>query len=182
MQVAGKLLPFERQPRVCLYQPYLRLLWRMQTPLEHQIVETIHRFIQQFAYCSTNRRKDILYAWGIVTRVEFTGTSAQYNETYRCTRHWADLRPAVEWPWQKCWRLDGLGQGNQLDLWRKHSKDVPQETWSRPDLPRTPSRGRRLGILRKSSTCDPLQCAQLLWRIWQLWSHDECWLHAYVFV
>lgn len=45
-QIPRKLFPAERQPRMRLHKPYLRVLRRVQATLQHQAVEDVHGLFQ----------------------------------------------------------------------------------------------------------------------------------------
>lgn len=49
-QVSRKLLHPAWKPRVCLYQPHLRFLRRVQTPIQHQAMEDIYGLLQLLAH------------------------------------------------------------------------------------------------------------------------------------
>ncbi|KAJ2112825.1 hypothetical protein GGH17_006433, partial [Coemansia sp. RSA 788] len=54
LPVLGRLL--------CVHQPHLRLLRRVQAAVQHQAVEDVHRLLQLPAHCCHYRREDLFDA------------------------------------------------------------------------------------------------------------------------
>ena len=90
-QIPGELLPASWQPRVRIDQPHLRLLRRMQTPLQHQTMEDIHGLLQLPAHSGHHRREDFLLPRRSLARPPVYGADQAHNATHRCARY----RPLV---------------------------------------------------------------------------------------
>ena len=59
-KISRKFLSPTRQSRMCIDQSYLRVLRRMQTTIQHQTMENIHRLFQLSSSRGHHRREDLL--------------------------------------------------------------------------------------------------------------------------
>lgn len=81
---------------VCMH----RFLWRMQTTLQHQIMENVHRLLQLFANRRDNRWEDFLLSRWFESRFARHGADPSDSAPNRCTRHWSIVRSIMEWSGQ----------------------------------------------------------------------------------
>lgn len=80
---------------MCLHQPYLRLLRRVQETLQHQAMEDVHRLLQLLAYCCHYRREDLHHARWSQPRLELDGTDQACHATNRRELHQAKYKPPL---------------------------------------------------------------------------------------
>lgn len=61
-QIPWELLLAERKPWMCLHQPYLRVLRRVQAQVQRQALESVHRLLQLSPRSGLDRRQDTVHA------------------------------------------------------------------------------------------------------------------------
>lgn len=83
-QVPRKFLRPPWEPRVRIHQPNLWFLWWMQTEVQHQALEDIHRLLQLLAYCRHHRWEDLYHARWSESRLELDGTDSPCYASYWC--------------------------------------------------------------------------------------------------
>ncbi len=89
---------------MCIDQPYLRILWRVQKEIQYQVMENLYWLLQLFADCSNHWRKDLYYAWGLESGFELNGADPSCDETHRCM-----LEPSVKlFPNERRWKEEIL--------------------------------------------------------------------------
>lgn len=106
-QIPREFFPAERQPWVCLHQPYLRLLWRVQTALQYQAMEDLHRLFQLPTRSGHCWRENLLLPRWSQSWSPKHGTNSPNHEAHRCAWSGSSLRSFVVWPRQG---HDGLGR------------------------------------------------------------------------
>ncbi|CAL9133821.1 unnamed protein product [Musa textilis] len=94
-QVPRQLLPPPRQPRVRLHQPHLRLLRRVQAPVQRPPLEALHRLLQLPAGGGHRGRQDLLHARGAVAGAAEHGPGEGDREAGGRAGPGAAVRPAV---------------------------------------------------------------------------------------
>lgn len=173
-KIPGELLPAARQPRMRIDQPNLRLLRRVQTSLQHQTVEDVHRLFQLPASGGNHRREDLLLPRRSVARPAVDGADQAHNATDRCARSRPIVRPVVVGSRQGHLRMGRERSRCVIHVRRGSGRQVPAQTRPRLDLPCASGRRGRLRVLRQAPARHSFLGAQLLWRVRQRWCYDEC--------
>lgn len=106
-QIPGEFLLAKREPRVRLHQSHLRILRWMQTTVQHQVMENIHRLFQLFTRRRHRRRENLLLPRRFEPRPAEYGTDQTYHAAHRRARPGLALWFTLVRSWQG---HDGLGR------------------------------------------------------------------------
>lgn len=97
-------------------QPHLGVLGRVQTQVQHQAVEGVHRPVQLVPGQCVRGRQDTLHARRAVARVEQSRPDQRDPAAHGCARPGAALRPAVGRPREGCRRVARKRPRDQLGI------------------------------------------------------------------
>lgn len=138
--------------------------------------------VQCYASLRTHWWENIVYAWWNKPTAGKFLTNSQDCETSWNPRPRLALWLTVGGSWERNVRMELKWKRSQLRFRFWYCGSIPNWPWYRSYLPRPSGCRRRIWILCQKTTCDSVQCTQLLWRILKFWSHDECWLVTNVLV
>lgn len=94
-QIPGQLLPPPGQPRMRLHQPHLRLLRRVQAPVQRPALEDVHRLLQLPPRGRRHRRQDPMHARRALAGVGELGPDQGDREAGGCAGPRPALRPSM---------------------------------------------------------------------------------------
>lgn len=152
----------------------------MQTSLLNQTLESIFWCLQLFARQCAYWWENSLHAWRSQSRFEVTRINKKYHAPDRCPRLRFTLWLTLVRPRTRSRRVWRKWQRSFLHVWWKRGAQICGKTWHRSNLQSSLSCRRRLRIFWSATASYAVQCAKLLWRVWQFWRYDVNRRYAHV--